>query len=68
MSSKMTERREIDFGLLDLVLSWTVEDIFNEDRCRDKRSQQLCVADISEDVSDSQSGYGSQYRHQRNEQ
>ncbi|XXG72001.1 hypothetical protein AAC387_Pa07g1195 [Persea americana] len=33
---KMTERREIDFGLLDLVLSWTVEDILNEDRYRDK--------------------------------
>ncbi|KAJ8629373.1 hypothetical protein MRB53_022696 [Persea americana] len=32
----MTERREIDFGLLDLVLSWTVEDILNEDRYRDK--------------------------------
>ncbi|KAJ8629370.1 hypothetical protein MRB53_022693 [Persea americana] len=32
----MTERREIDFGLLDLVLSWTVEDIFNEDRYRYK--------------------------------
>ncbi|XXG71997.1 hypothetical protein AAC387_Pa07g1192 [Persea americana] len=36
MYSKMTERREIHFGLLDLVLSWTVEDILNEDRYRDK--------------------------------